>query len=125
MTGSCWSKGWKPSWKRWSVSLAVSRVCSCPEDFRASVGGIDRMDAICMILIAAGEEFKKIDRQTEGKLFSRYPFDWRGAIGVRDVMAHGYFDVDTEELFNICRDDVPSLLETLRTMIKDIECGTA
>jgi uncharacterized protein with HEPN domain len=95
------------------------------EDFRASVDGIDRMDAICMILIAAGEEFKKIDRQTEGTLFSRYPFDWRGAIGVRDVMAHGYFDVDTEELFNICRDDVPSLIEILRMMIKDIERGTA
>ena len=62
---------------------------SHPEDFRVSEIGIDRMDAICMILIAAGEEFKNIDRQTEGTLFSRYPFDWRGAIGVRDVMAHG------------------------------------
>ena len=98
---------------------------SRPEDFRASVDGIDRMDAICMILIAAGEEFKKIDRQTEGKLFSRYPIDWRGAIGVRDVMAHGYFDVDTEELFNICRDDVPRLIEALRTMIQDLKHGSA
>ncbi len=35
-----------------------------------------------MILIAAGEEFKKIDRQTRGKLFARYPqVEWRGAIG--------------------------------------------
>lgn len=98
---------------------------SCPEDFRASEGGIDRMDAICMILIAAGEEFKKIDRQTDGKLFSRYPINWRGAIGVRDVMAHGYFDVDTEELFNICRDDVPCLIETVRTMIQDLKHGPA
>lgn len=98
---------------------------SRPEDFRASVGGIDRMDAICMIPIAAGEEFKKIDRQTEGKLFSRYPIDWRGVMGVRDVMAHGYFDVDTEELFNICRDDVPRLIETLRTMIQDLKHGPA
>lgn len=96
---------------------------SRPEAFRASMDGIDRMDAICMILIAAGEEFKKIDRQTEGKLFSRYPIDWRGAIGVRDVMAHGYFDVDTEELFNICGDDVPRLIETLRAMIQDLKHG--
>ena len=95
------------------------------EDFRASADGIDRMDAICMILIAAGEEFKKIDRQTEGTLFRSLPLRLARRIGVRDVMAHGYFDVDTEELFNICRDDVPSLIETLRTMIKDIERGTA
>ena len=98
---------------------------SHPEDFRASAQGIDRMDAICMILIAAGEEFKKIDRKTDGDLFSRYPgVDWRGAIGLRDVMAHGYFDVDTEELFNICRDDIPRAIETLRTMIRDLKHGT-
>lgn len=44
-----------------------------PADFYASDEGIDRMDGIFMILIAAGEEFKSIDRKTEGKLLSRYP----------------------------------------------------
>jgi uncharacterized protein with HEPN domain len=97
-----------------------------PEDFRASAHGIDRMDAICMILIAAGEEFKNIDRKTEGKLFSRYPeVDWRGAIGLRDVMAHGYFDVNILQLFSICRDDIPRAIETLRTMIRDLKHGPA
>ena len=84
------------------------------------------MDAICMILIAAGEEFKNIDRKTEGKLFSRYPgIDWRGAIGLRDVMAHGYFDVNILQLFSICRDDIPRVIETLRTMIRDLKHGPA
>ena len=32
-----------------------------PADFTSSDEGIDRMDAICMILIAAGEEIKNID----------------------------------------------------------------
>lgn len=68
-----------------------------PADFYASDDGIDRMDAICMILIAAGEEFKNIDRKTGGELFSRYPgVKWKGAMGVRDVMAHGYFQVSAE-----------------------------
>jgi uncharacterized protein with HEPN domain len=59
-------------------------------DFYASDAGIDRMDAICMILIATGEEFKSIDRKTEGKLLSRYPgVKWRGVMGVRDILAHG------------------------------------
>src|SRR3989304_6964112 len=99
---------------------------SLPEDFRASAQGIDRMDAICMILMAAGEEFKNIDRKTEGTLFSRYPgIDWRGAIGLRDVMAHGYFDVNILQLFSICRDDIPRVIETLRTMIRDLKHGPA
>lgn len=96
------------------------------DDFLASDDGIDRMDAICMILIAAGEEFKHIDRQTEGKVFARYPqVEWRGAIGLRDVLAHGYFDVDAEQLYTICKERIPGLIETLKTMIEDIEHGTA
>ena len=54
----------------------IPRRCadiSQPSDFLTSEAGLDRMDAICMILIASGEEFKRIDRQTEGKLFARYP----------------------------------------------------
>lgn len=42
-----------------------------PSDFQTSEAGIDARDAICMILIAAGEEFKVIDRKTEGKLLNR------------------------------------------------------
>ena len=95
-----------------------------PSDFLNSDAGIDRMDAICMILVAAGEEFKKIDRQTEGKLFVRYPqVQWRGAIGLRDVLAHGYFDVDVEQLYTICTERIPTLIDTLKTMIQDIERG--
>ena len=103
----------------------IPRHCeniSQPSDFSNSEAGVDRMDAICMILIAAGEEFKKIDRQTQGHLFARYPqVKWRGAIGLRNVLALGYFDVDTEQLYAICSKRIPSLIETLKTMIKDIK----
>ena len=92
-----------------------------PEDFRGSDTGIDRMDGICMILIAVGEEFKRIDRQTEGALLARYPdVEWRGVKAVRDVLSHGYFQVDAEQLFDICQNDIPLLIETVRTMIKDL-----
>ena len=99
---------------------------AAPDDFYANDAGIDRMDAICMILIAVGEELKNIDHKTEGKLLSRYPgVRWRGAMGVRDVLAHGYFQVNAEQLFDICRNDIPALIETVKTMIKDIEHGSA
>ena len=98
----------------------IPRRCadiSQPSDFLANEAGLDRMDAVCMILIAAGEEFKNIDKQTEGKLFARYPqVQWRGAIGLRDVLAHGYFDVDTEQLYTICKERIPVLIETIRKL---------
>ena len=83
------------------------------------------MDSICMVLIACGEEFKKIDRQTKGKLFERFPqVQWRGAIGLRDVLAHGYFNVDPDQLFVICNERVPELIRALETMIHDLTAGT-
>jgi len=92
-----------------------------PEDFTSSDTGIDRMDAICMILIAAGEEIKNIDSKTEGKLLSKYPdIKWRGVMGVRDVLAHGYFQVNADQLFAICQNDIPALIKTVKQMISDI-----
>jgi len=97
-----------------------------PADFIESEMGIDRMDAICMILIAVGEEFKAIDRKTEGNLLSRYPgVNWRGVISVRDFLAHGYFQVNAEQLFSICQDDIPNLIETVKELIKDVKNGIA
>ena len=93
-----------------------------PSDFVTSESGIEHMDSICMVLIAAGEEFKKIDRTTEGKLFAQYPqIEWRGAIGLRDVLAHGYFQIDPEQLYKICNHSIPQLIETLRQMIRDLQ----
>jgi uncharacterized protein with HEPN domain len=115
-----------------TVLAALERIpqrfaeISRSEDFLSSERGMERMDAICMILIAAGEEFKRIDRQTEGKLFAQYPqVQWRGAIGLRDVLAHGYFDVDAEQLYTICKERIPPLIDTIRQMIQDIEDGAA
>ena len=91
------------------------------EDFLASDEGVDRLDAICMMLIAVGEAFKQIDRKTGGQLLPRYPeVDWVGVKGVRDMVAHGYFDVDADQVFAICQQDVPVLLQTVRRMIDDL-----
>jgi uncharacterized protein with HEPN domain len=75
-----------------------------PNDFLSSEEGGDRMDAICMILLAVGEACKVIDRQTDGQLFAQYPeIQWRGVMGLRDVIAHEYFDIDVEQLYAICK----------------------
>jgi len=51
--------------------------------------GLDKLDAICMMLIAVGESFKKIDIETKGKLLPQYnEIDWKGVKGVRDVLSH-------------------------------------
>ena len=113
-----------------SVLAALERIprrcadIASAEAFEQSEEGRDRLDAICMVLIAVGEAFRKIDRRTKGRLLARYPeVEWRGVIGVRNVIAHGYFDIDVDQVFDICQNDIPALIETVKIMIKDIEHG--
>ncbi len=88
------------------------------EDFLKSDDGIDRLDAICMMLIAIGESLKYLDKITNGKLFEHYPgVDWKGAKGIRDIISHHYFDVDAEIIFSVCKERLPILTQTIR-MIK-------
>ncbi len=42
-------------------------------DFTGSPAGMEKLDSICMPLIAIGESLKKLDKITEGELFKKYP----------------------------------------------------
>jgi uncharacterized protein with HEPN domain len=92
-----------------------------PQDFMAGDDNMQKLDAIAMMLIAVGESFKKIDRETDGQLLAKYPeIDWHGVIGLRNVLAHNYFDIDAEEIFKICKQDIPQLLDAVKQMLQKI-----
>lgn len=96
-----------------------------PNDFLADEAGREHLDSICMILVAVGESFRRIDAKTEGNWLGRYSqIPWRDVIGVRNVIAHGYFDIDSEQVFNICKEDIPDLIEAVRVMVADVEGDT-
>src|ERR1035441_1380418 len=88
-------------------------------DFLANDDGLDRLDAICMMLIAIGESLKNLDKLTYGELLARYPgVDWKGAKGARDIISHHYFDLDAEAVFGICQNDMPSLIAAIEKIIE-------
>lgn len=87
------------------------------DDFLVSEEGIDKLDAICMMLIAIGENLKNLDKITGGSIFPQYPeMDWKGAKGMRDIISHHYFDLDAEVVFSICKDRIPGLIEVVMKM---------
>ena len=58
--------------------------------------GMERLESTCMLLIAIGESIKGIDKLTGKELLAKYPeVDWKGAMGIRDIIAHHYFDYTT------------------------------
>lgn len=90
-------------------------------DFTGSPAGVDKLDAICMMLIVIGESLKNLDKITKGTLLPRYPdVDWTKAKGMRDILTHHYVDINTEAVFFTCRDKIPQLLATIQKMCTDL-----
>ncbi len=90
-------------------------------DFTGSPFGMEKLDSICMLLIAIGESLKNIDKVTGRELLKKYPeIDWKGAKGLRDIIVHQYFDVDAGEKFWVCEKHIPPLSETIKKMVSDL-----
>jgi len=86
-----------------------------------SADGILRLNGICMSFIIIGEEIKRIDRYTEKLFLSNYPsIPWKSFMGMRDRIAHGYFEIDIDVLFYALKNDIPPLLEVIYQMKRDL-----
>ena len=87
-----------------------------------SPAGMERLESTCMLLIAIGESIKGIDKITNKEFLTQYPeVDWKGAMGIRDIIAHHYFELDAEVVFDVVKNEFPNLLRTIRRMKNDLE----
>jgi uncharacterized protein with HEPN domain len=74
-----------------------------------------------MLLIAIGESIKSIDKVTNKELLTNYQFiDWKGVMGMRDIIAHHYFDIDAETVFDVVKNRLPELKTTIHQMKMDV-----
>ena len=106
------------------LDLIIERasVVDTPNDFLCSPGGMMRLDAICMNLIALGETVKGLDKLTHSELLPQYPeIYWKGVMGMRDKISHHYFEIDTDVVFKTIQEDVPRLANVVAKIIDDID----
>ena len=86
-----------------------------------SPAGMERLESTCMLLLAIGESIKWIDKMTQKQLLPNYPeVDWKGAMGIRDIIAHHYFDIDESIVFDVVKNKLPGMLETINKMIEEL-----
>lgn len=87
-------------------------------DLESSEEGLQKLAADAMLIEAIGEAVKQLDSKTEGKLLSKYAaMPWRQIKGMRDRIAHGYFDLDTNFISDIIVNDLPELKGTIEDML--------
>ena len=90
-------------------------------DFTDTPAGVEKMDAICMMMIVIGESLKNLDKITERTLLPRYPdVDWKKAKGMRDILTHHYADINAEAVFYTCKGKIPQLNKTIEKMMEDL-----
>ena len=99
-----------------------TKKISSVDDFLLSPEGVDLLDAMCMRLIAMGEEVKKLDKYSDKKLLEKYPsVPWKRVMGLRDIIAHQYFEIDATQVFNILQNDILPLLSVIQQIRSDVE----
>lgn len=102
--------------------LANSETINSSSFYLLTPAGMERLESTCMLLIAIGEGVKGVDKLTEKNLFSHYPgIDWKGVMGMRDIIAHHYFDLDAEIVYDVIKNDLPQLRETLEQIINEFD----
>ena len=102
--------------------LANSETITSPSFYLLTPSGMERLESTCMLLIAIGEGVKGVDKLTDKKLLSFYPeMDWKGVMGMRDIIAHHYFDLDAEIVYDVIKHDLPKLKYVLQQIIDDLK----
>ena len=92
------------------------------EDFLCSSSGMVLLDSTCMLLIAIGESLKNLDKTTNGLLLPTYPsIPWKNIKGMRDIIAHHYFDVDASQILWILQNEISPLKKAILYFIKELK----
>ena len=79
-----------------------------------SPDGVKTLAADCMLIEALGEGFKRIDERTNQMLLpSRPEIPWKAVKGMRDHIAHGYFDINNELVWDVVKNDLPDLRDAV------------
>lgn len=101
--------------REWNESI------NSEDDYYMSSGGMKNLAASCMLIEAIGESFSRIDKITSSSLLiERNDIPWKDVIGIRNHIAHGYFDIDGGIVFDTVRNDLDSLEEATEFFLEKL-----
>lgn len=90
-------------------------------DYLCSPEGMQKMAASCMMIESIGEGIKKVEKLLPGLLARRQPtIPWRQIAGMRDHIAHGYFNIDAEIVIDVVKNEIAPLKLALLDIEKSI-----
>ncbi len=87
-----------------------NRNIKSAEDYYTTQTGMQLLAANCTLITAIGEGINRINRIQPDFLQTNFPdIPWRAIIGMRNHIAHGYFELIAEMVFDALSYEVPPL----------------
>ena len=88
------------------------------DELLTSPSGMKTLAADCMLIEAIGEGVKRIDERTHQQLLQHRPeIPWKAVKGMRDHIAHGYFDINTNFVWDVVKNDLIPLRDAIDYLI--------
>ena len=85
------------------------------DNIKTFISDKDYFNSICMSLLQIGE----LSRHLTHEFTSKYPdIPWKNIIGLRNVVVHGYGQLDTEIVWATLTDDIPELYEKCKRILE-------
>ena len=88
------------------------------DDYYTTPDGMKNLAASCMLIEAIGEGVKQIDKLTQSRLLDERPeIPWQDVIGIRNHIAHVYFDIDGDIVLDVIKNNLDELLVAINYFI--------
>ena len=93
-----------------------------PDEWLTSPSGMQRLAGNAMMIEVVGEEVKKVEKRVGMDFLNQRPeIPWREIMGMRNHIAHGYFDINEEYVFSVIKNDLAPLLEAVKALVTVID----
>jgi len=74
--------------------------------------------AIAMSLLNVGEYANAVSKE----LWEEYPdIKWRKIVDLRNLVAHGYGELDMELIWSLCEKNIPELLSKMQSVVDHLQ----
>lgn len=99
-----------------------NRNISSADDYYSSSLGMQLLAANCTLITAIGEGVNRINRLVPDFLKSNFPdIPWIDIIGMRNRIAHGYFELDADIVLDAVKTGIPPLQDAITKAINIVE----
>jgi len=92
------------------------------DEWLSSSYGMQKLAGNAMMIEVIGEEIKKVEKRLGMEFLNLRPeIPWRDVMGMRNHIAHGYFDINELYVFSVIKNDLAPLLEAVDYLISILD----